>query len=221
MKHYVGICLVLITLTGITLWAVHSCTSAVDQSIDHVRDAFIQVLRLQPQVTVNQRVILAQTAPLAELAVVTKEELVSIGVNEHFEVMSVQVPLTEKTMSAESVYRLKAGFDLREPFIVEIDPATHRIKAKMPHAKILSVEPVGNLTYHGDDSLLNWITDDERSKIMSNLNTAARDAAEKSSLKSDAEAQVSQRLQELIQHNGQPMNIEWTNTSSLLPSQQP
>lgn len=221
MKHYAGICLILVTLAGIALWAVHSCTSAADQAIDHVRDAFTQVLRLQPQVTVNQRVVLTQTAPLAELAVVTKEELVSIGVDEHFEVMSLKVPLTEKTISVEAVYRLKAGFDLREPFNVEIDPATHRIKATMPHAKILSVEPVGDLTYHGDDSVLNRITDDERSKVLTNLNAAARDAAEKSSLKSDAEAQVTQRLQELLQHNGQPINIEWTNAQNPLPSQQP
>ena len=221
MKHYAGICLILVTLAGIALLAVHSCTSAVDQTIDHVRDAFTQVLRLQPQVTVGQRVVLTQTAPLAELAVVTKEEIVSIGIDEHFEVMSLQVPLTEKMISVEAVYRLKAGFDLREPFTVEIDPATHRIRTTMPHAKILSVEPVGNLAYHGDDSLLNRITDDERSKVMTNLNAAARDAAEKSSLKSDAEAQVTQRLQELIQHNGQSMNIEWANTSNSLPSKQP
>lgn len=221
MKHYVGICLVLVTLAAIAFFALHSCASAADQTIDHVRDAFSEVLQLQPQVTVNQRVVLTQTAPLAELAVVTKEESVSIGVDEHFDVMSVRIPLTEKKISAEAVYRLKAGFDLREPFTVEIDPATHQIRASMPHAKILSVEPVGDITYHGDDSMLNRITDDERSKMVTNLNAAARDAAEKSSLKADAEAQVTQRLQELIQHNGQPMNIEWTNTLDKLPSQQP
>jgi hypothetical protein len=211
MKHYAGICLVLVTLAGIALLAVRSCTSAADETIDHVRDAFTRVLQLQPQVTVNQRVILTQTAPVAELAVVTKDELVSVGIDEHFDVMSIQVPLTEKTISAEAVYRLKAGFDLRQPFTVAIDPATHSIRATMPHAKILSVEPIGDFTYHGDDSLLNRITDDERSKIVTNLNAAALDAAEKSSLKADAEAQISQRLQELIQHNGQPMAIEWTN----------
>ncbi|HUB68418.1 MAG TPA: DUF4230 domain-containing protein [Candidatus Methylacidiphilales bacterium] len=219
MKHYIGICLILIILAGIGFFALRSCTLAVDQSVDHVRDAFTQVLRLQPQVTVNQRVVLTQTAPIAELAIVTKEELVSVGVDEHFEVMSIEVPLTEKTISAEAVYRLKAGFDLREPFRVEIDSATGQVKASMPHAKILSVEPVGDLTYHGDDSLLNRITDEERIKIINALNSAARDTAEKSSLKSEAEMQIAQRLQELIKHNGQSMNIEWTNPSDLVPSQ--
>jgi hypothetical protein len=220
MKHYLGICLVMATAAAIALFALHSCTRAVDESIDHVRDAFSQVLQIQPQITINQRVVLTQTAPIAELAVVTKEELVTIGLNEHLEVLSFQIPLTEKKLTAEATYRIKAGFDLREPFSVAIDPATHQLHASMPHAKILSVEQVGNLAYHGEDATLNRITDDERSQILSNLNAAAHDAAEKSTLKTDAEQQVAQRLNEIMNHNGQLLQIEW-NGLSTPPKQQP
>jgi len=174
-----------------------------------VRDAFVSVLRVTPQVTVNQRVVLTQTAPIAELAVVTKEELVTIGLTEHFEVLSVQIPLTEKVLTAEAVYRIKAGFDLRDPFSVEIDPVTHQVHATMPHAVILSVEQMGNLTYHGDDAWLNRVTDAEREEIVNNLNAAAHADAEKSGLKEDAEKQVQQRLNDLINHNGKPMQLEW------------
>src|SRR5476651_1461745 len=128
--------------------------ATVDHTIDHIRDAFSEVLRVQPQVTLNQRVVLTQTAPIAELAVVTKEELVTIGLNEHLEVLSMQIPLTEKKLTAEATYRIKAGFDLHEPFSVEIDPVTHALRAAMPHAKILSVEQVGDLIYHGEDAML-------------------------------------------------------------------
>ena len=209
MKHYLGICLVLITLAGIAWFALRSCTASVDHTIDTVRDAFAQVLHMQPQVTVNQRVVLGQTAPIAELAVVTRQEQVTIGLNEHLEVLSVQIPLTEKKLTAEATYRLKAGFDLREPFSVEIDPVTHQLRATMPHARILSVEQVGDITYHGDDAMLNRITDDERSAILSNLNATAHDAAEKSTLKMEAEQQVTQRLQEIMSHNGKTLQIEW------------
>jgi hypothetical protein len=209
MKHYLGICLVLITLAGITWFGVHSCTASVDHTIDSVRDAFVSVLRVQPQVTVNQRVVMTQTAPIAELAVVTKEELVTIGLTEHFEVLSVEVPLTEKKLTAEAVFRIKAGFDLTQPFSVEIDPATHDVHATMPHAVILSVEQEGNLTYKGDDAWLNRITDAERAEIVNNLNAAAHAEAEKSGLKEDAEKQVEQRLDELINHNGKALRLEW------------
>ncbi len=212
MKHYLGICLVLITVAAIGLFALHSCTAAVDQTVDHVSNAFSAVLRIQPQVTVNQRVVLTQTAPIAELAVVTKEELVTIGLNEHLEALSLQIPLTEKKITAQAAYRIKAGFDLRKPFSVQIDPTTHAIHAAMPHAEILSVEQVGDLTYHGEDAWLNRVTDDERAQILTNLNAAAHDAAEKSTLKTEAEQQVSQRLNELMNHNGQSLLIEWKDT---------
>lgn len=217
MKHYLGICLVLLTLAGIVFFALHSCTLAVDQSIDHVRDVFVQTLRVQPQITVNQRVVLTQTAPIAELAVVTKDELVTLGFTEHLEVLSVQVPLTEKKLTAEATFRLKAGFDLSQPFSVEIDPVTHDLHVKMPHAKILSVEQIGDLIYHGDDAMLNRITDDERAKILGDIHQAARDAAEKSSLDSEAEQQVAQRLNELLKHNGQSIQIEWSPAVSKTP----
>lgn len=209
MKHYVGICLVLVTLAAILFFAVRSCTYAADRTIDHVRNAFAQVFNIQPQVTINQRVVLTQTAPIAELAVVTKEELVTVGFNEHLEVLSFQVPLTEKKLTAEATFRIKAGFDLREPFSVSIDPASHAVRATMPHAKILSVEQIGDLVYRGEDATLNRITDEERMKMVNDLQAAARDAAEKSGLKTDAENQVTQRLNELMKKNGLPIQWEW------------
>jgi hypothetical protein len=209
MKHYLGICLVLVTLAAITMVVFYMGTRAVDHTIGSVRDAFNAVLKVQPQVTVNQRVVMTQTAPIAELAVVTKEELITIGMNEHYEVLSMEIPLTEKKLTAEAVYRIKAGFDLHEPFSVEIDPTTHDIKAKMPHAKILSVEQIGDITYHGEDAALNRVSDAERIDIVNNLNGAAKAAAESSALKSDAETQIITRLKELLTRDGQSLQVAW------------
>ncbi len=217
MKPYLGVCLVLITVAALGIFILHSCTSAVDQTIDHVCDAFSRVLQVRPQVTMNQRVILTQTAPIAELAVVTKEELVTIGLNEHLEVLSFQIPLTQKSLTAEATFRLKAGFDLRKPFTVVIDPVTHEVRASLPHAEILSMEQVGNIAYHGEDAVLNRINDDERTEILGDLNAAAHDAAEKSNLKEDAERQVAQRLKEIMHHNGQAFQIDWSDSASSTP----
>ena len=217
MKHYLGICLVLVTVAVLCFLALRACTSALDQGVTHVADAFSQVLHVQPQVTVNERVVLTQTAPIAELAVVTKEELVSIGLDEHLELLTLQIPLTEKKLTAEATFRLKAGFDLREPFSVSVDPATHAVKATMPHAKILSVEQIGDVAFHGEDAMLNRVTDDERAQILKNLDLAARDAAEKSDLKADAEKQVTQRLTDLMNHNGQSLLIDWDRENPKMP----
>jgi hypothetical protein len=55
---------------------------------------------------------------------------------------------------------------------------------------------------------------------LTNLNAAAHDAAEKSSLKTEAEQQVTQRLNEIMSHSGQSMEIEWNreaNAQSAMP----
>lgn len=221
MKHYLGICLILVTLAVLTLLVVNRCTDAAGRAVAQVRDAFASVLQVQPKIVLNERVVQTQTAPIAELAVVTREELVTLGFNEHEEILSYTIPLTEKKMTVEGTYRLKAGFDLRQPFSVVIDPATHHVKATMPEAKILSVEQVGDLTYHGEDSLLNRLSDTERAQTVNDLYKAARDAAEKSTLKQEASGQVAQRLQELLAHNGQTFELTWTpnrsNSSTTLP----
>ena len=209
MKHYLGICLVLVTLAVLVLVALHQCTSAVDSTVTHVADAFADVLKVRPQITLNERVVLAQTAPIAEFAVVTKEELVTVELDENFNVLSFQVPLTGKKLTAEATFRIKAGFDLHEPFAVTIDPQTRAVHATMPHAKILSVEQVGAPVLHTDDSMLNRITDADHEAIEKNLIDAAHNAAEGSGLKEQAEEQVTQRLTELLQHNGQTLLIDW------------
>jgi hypothetical protein len=211
MKPYLGVCLVILTVGAVVFFGIYSCASLANKTVDHVRDAFAQVFKLSPQITVNQRIVQTQTTSIAELGVVTKEELVTLGFTEHFEVFSYQVPLTEKNLSVEATYRLKAGFDLHEPFRVDINPATHEIDAHLPPAKILSVDQVGDMTFHGDDSALNRITDDERQKLLNDLNSAAHAQAETSGLKEDAQNQVAARLKELLAHNGESLQMNWSS----------
>jgi hypothetical protein len=215
MKHYLGICLVLVTLAALVLFALHTCTAAVDETATNVASAFASVLKVQPQVTINERVVLTQTEPIAELAVVTKEELVTVGLDENLHVLAFQVPLTEKKLSAEATFRLKAGFDLHEPFSVVIDPQTHEVHATMPNAKILSVEQVGDVVLHPNDSLLNRISNEDQEAILKNLNDAAHAAAENSGLKDQAQEQVTQRLTDLLKHNGQTLQIDWQKEAVL------
>jgi hypothetical protein len=221
MKHYLGICLVLVTLAVLTLLVIDRCVDATRRAVDQVRDAFASVLQVQPKITIQSRVIQTQTAPIAELAVVTREELISLGFDEHKEFWSYTVPLTEKKLTVSGTYRIKAGYDLREPFSVAIDPATRRITATLPPAKILSVEQVGDLSFQGEDSLLDRLSDEERTKAVNDLAAMARSAAESSTLRQDADRQVRTRLQDLLARNGEKAEIQWSTSrdknGALLP----
>jgi hypothetical protein len=213
MKHYWGICLILVTLALIVLGGVYSCTALANRTVDHVLSAFRDVLQVRPQVTVNQRVIFTQTAPIAELAVVTKEEMVTLEFDSDYEVASHPIPLTAKKLTAQAVFRIKAGFDLREPFSVVIDPRTHAIRADMPPAKILSVEQTGDLSFQGEDAWFNRVSDTERIQLLNSLHQAALTQAENSGLTADAQAQVRDRLQEIFRRNGEQIEMNWTSST--------
>lgn len=209
MKPYLGICLLLVTLAAIAYFAVYEVVHAADAAVEGVKQMFTSVLQVQPQISVNKRVVMTQTAPIAELAVVEKEELITLKFTENYQVLSYTVPLTEKQLTAQAQYRIKAGFDLRQPFTVDLDPKTGTVTASMPHAQILSVEQIGDVTLNGTDEVFNRLTDAERANIINGLNTEAHTAANASSLKGDAEKQVGQRLQDLAKHNGQNVSITW------------
>jgi hypothetical protein len=79
----------------------------------------------------------------------------------------------------------------------------------MPRAKILSVEQVGDVSLQADDALLNHVSTDDHAAIQNDLASAAHTAADGSGLKEQAEKQVTERLNELLSHNGQSLLIDW------------
>lgn len=207
MKHYLGISLVLLTLAAILLFVLRRCEDAVARTAAGVSRTFLTALQVQPEIRVNQVIIHSQTAPIAELAIVSKEQLVTYSLNEKIRFLQLDVPLTGKTITAQAIYRIKAGYDLKEPFRVEIDPTSHRVTAQLPPAKILSIERIGDLTLQDQDNLLNRITPEERQKVLNDLDKLARQGAEQSSLVQDAEAQTLTRLKELAERNGQTIHF--------------
>ncbi|PAW77634.1 MAG: hypothetical protein B9S32_10155 [Verrucomicrobia bacterium Tous-C9LFEB] len=205
MKHYLGICLILLTAAAIALFFIRRCENAVARTASSISKTFLSALSVQPQVSVNQTVILSQTSPIAELAIVSKEALVTYGIREKLNVLSREVPLTGKTLTAQAAYRMKAGYNLKEPFLVQIDSTSGRITAQLPPARLLSVERIGPLTLQDEDSLLNRITPQEREKVLNELDAAARHMAQQSGLIEDAEKQAVSRLEELAMRNGQKL----------------
>jgi hypothetical protein len=221
VKHYLGLCLVLATIAAIVLLGLHECAAESRATVASVRDAFVSVFHVQPEIRVHEETIMTQTAPIAELAVAQRDEKVSRGVDEHVAVGAFTVPLTHKEIEASAVFRVKAGFDLREPFRVTFDPATGNVEATLPHARILSVEQVGDLSEQAQDSVLNRLSDEDRANLVNDLNHTARAAAESSGLIQDAEEQATTRLRQILEHNGQKAVLRFSDAPTPPPAVQP
>ena len=95
------------------------------------RDTFVRLAHLQPRVTINNRVYFEQTSTIAELSVLARRVEV-----EH-EMLHTWAGST-KRIRLHGTFLVKAGFDLRKKFLVQIQP--DEIRIELPHAEILSVE---------------------------------------------------------------------------------
>ncbi|MEM1057798.1 MAG: DUF4230 domain-containing protein [Verrucomicrobiota bacterium] len=206
-KHYLGLALLLVVAAALVLWGLRTCQAMLNEQVAEVQGLFTQAFNLRPEIRVNQTVVYSQTSPIEELAVVRKEELVEIKIKESRQIWSTDIPMTGKELYVRAIYRFKAGFDLGEPFVVNIDPGTGEVTAELPPAEILSLERVGPLTMKEDAGWLTSINSEDREKLLNQLEATARREAENSGILQEAEEQARQRLQELAERNGQDLAV--------------
>ncbi len=198
-------------MTLCALLLLRQCTDSTERILNASAKAVHDVFSVTPEVRVNSIVIQTQTRPIAELAVVEREEHVSVKLSEHEELLHIPILLTEKSLTVSASFRVKAGFDLRQPFSISQETGG-RVNASFPEAKVLSVEMISGLDSDTQGGWLNGVTEEDRKKMIDLLNQAARDAAEQSSIVKDAHDQVSERLNEVLNQQGVPrdgVNMTW------------
>ena len=150
-----------------------------------------EIFQLQPQVYVQETMIQGQSAPVAELAVIEQDFPL------HFEWTHQWLGST-KQIKISATWHAKAGFDLMKPFRVEVDPATHAVKADLPAAEILSVELQADLKWEGESGWWNRLSDADREGVMRDFRSRAREKIAASDLSARAEAEAGRRLQDLL-----------------------
>ena len=95
------------------------------------RNAFVEIAKIQPRVTINEQVYFEQTAEIAELA------LVSQRIEVEHEFVHTWAG-SSKRLRLHGTFTAKAGFDLRQEIDVSVQP--REITVRLPHAGILGVE---------------------------------------------------------------------------------
>src|SRR5881227_824877 len=96
-----------------------------------LRAAFIDIAHLQPRITINNRTIVDQATPTAELAVLERELKVK---REFLHIWAG----SSKRIKLSGTFLVKAGFDLRQDVAVDVRP--DEIVIELPHAQIVGME---------------------------------------------------------------------------------
>ena len=149
------------------------------------RHTFVELAHLQPRVTVNNRVYLEQTTTVAELAVLARRVEV-----EH-EMLHTWAGST-KRIKLHGTYLVKAGFDLRKRFTVNVHP--NEILIELPHAQILSIEQSQLEVLALENGLWNRISPDDIQAQLEALPEQARQRA--TALPAEAEQTFTRQLLE-------------------------
>ncbi|HEY3663304.1 MAG TPA: DUF4230 domain-containing protein [Chthoniobacterales bacterium] len=168
--------LVLLIFALLAVFIFHRIETWPERTVDHgvtrleelgrkARDAFVELAHLQPKVTVNNRVYLEQTAPVAELAVLARRVQVE-------QEMTHTWAGSTKRIRLHGTFLVKAGFDLRKKFTVNIRP--NEIVIELPHAQILSVEQEKIEVQALENGLWNRISPDDVESQLAALPQQAR-----------------------------------------------
>ena len=127
-----GIVLTLL-LAGAGVTAFFIVVKAPADLARRTAESIREVFDFTPRVTLNETVMIAENTPILEVATVSRSLMV------HHRWSHTWLGST-KTLELHGSFTAKAGFDLREPFTIDIQRSPLRVVARMPAPKLLSVQ---------------------------------------------------------------------------------
>ena len=199
-------------LLAFVFWRVESwplrtaqgSTAELERIGRNVRDAFVEIAQMQPRVTIKDRVYFEKTTAVAELALVSRKTEVEHEL-EHTWAGST------KRVKLHGTYAVKAGFDLRENFSVDL--REDEIAVQMPHAKILGVEQENVEVLEYENGYWNRISAEDLEKELALLPKLAREKSEKNGLTNEAEQALQKQVEERI-GVAKPLRLHFTPASN-------
>jgi hypothetical protein len=174
-----------------------------EKAAGSVRDAVVDALSAitGQKVVVHSNTVTLEKSAISELNVVQRRTQTITKVE-------TSVLGSTATLIMRGEFLVKAGFDLTKPFSVTVDEKTGEVVADFPPAKITSVEMVKDEIYFADNGLLTKNTAEITRMAYGQMATQARLEAERSDIRKEAEAQLAQRLKDLLSRHATKLSIK-------------
>jgi Protein of unknown function (DUF4230) len=164
-------------------------TEDLERLGNDLRSAFIDIAHLQPRITVNNRTIVDEATPTAELALLTRQLKVKREFLHTWAGSSKRIKLS-------GTFLVKAGFDLRQDVAVDVRP--DEILIRLPHAQIVDIEEEHVDVLSLENGLWNRISGADLQNELAQLPQMARRQAEEVSLPAEAEQELQRQLSKRI-----------------------
>jgi hypothetical protein len=209
MKKALSVSLVLVTLTACFLLVVHTLRKEAGKTARGAIEMVKQILNVTPEVTITSYVTRQKTADIFELASVSKE----FPIEYHYE--NKQLGST-KRLDLVGQYTVKAGFELRERFSIQVDQTSHRVHADFPAPKILSVEQKSYKVTKDDNGWWNGLTQKDQEAAVNDMHAKARAEALEMRVCDEAKASLRRQLLDLAKKAGQEWEITFRDERPLV-----
>ena len=178
-------------------------TEDIERLGKDLRSAFIDIAHLQPRITINNRTVVDEATPTAELAILERQLKVKREFLHSWAGSSKRIKLS-------GTFLAKAGFDLRQDVAVDVRP--DEIVIQLPHAEILGIEEKHVDVLSLENGLWNKITGADLQNELTQLPEMARKQALEIGLPAEAEKELQQQLSKRIRAR-QPLKLVFTNAA--------
>ncbi len=158
-------------------------------------DGIRSMFQVTPRVTVNQTIIIEQATPILEIATVSRQMMVDHA-------WSHSWLGSTKTLHVRGTFTAKAGYNLKEPFSIEVTRDPLKVTAHLPEPRLLSVQMDTFEVVQDESGWWNRITEDDRSQAVTTLQSLAREKAAASGILNDVRSSAEDRIREIVQRNG-------------------
>ena len=158
-------------------------------------DGIKDVFNFTPRVRINQTVVIEQNTPILEVATVSR------GISVDHTWTHTWLGST-KTIQVLGSFTAKAGFDLREPFTIDVERNPLRVVATMPPPRLLSLELDSYRVLRDESGWWNRISAVDREAAVRDLIDLARSRATSSGILEEARATAELRIREIAERNG-------------------
>ncbi len=200
MRKALAISLVLVTLTVCILALVHWTRKEVTQTALDAIEVAKSVLKITPQVQITSTVTLQETKDILELAS-KSQQLVK---NYNYEASWMG---STKVLRLQGQYTIKAGFDLKDRFNVQVDEQSKRIRADFPPARILSVQLDDYKVLEDSSGWWNRLNPKDQEAALNQMNQQVRDEASRGDLLRAAEDSLRDQLNEQARKHEQTWEV--------------
>jgi hypothetical protein len=198
-----------VVLTLLLFWRMGAeVTQEARRMAESLANDFDRAFQFTPQISVDSVVVVAANTPVLELVTRQRELLVRHRWS-HTWLHST------KNLEVEATFTAKAGFDLKEPFRIKIDPRTRYISAELPPPKLLSMGMTDIRVLQDEDGFWNKLTPEDRQMAFRALEDKARKKINNSKLLAEARLEAEKQIRELIEKTRNATNLPKRPTEPL------